>query len=114
VRTRNQSGSVTAELVLTLPAVLLVIAIAISAMSVQITKLQLVASAVQIAKAVARGESAEFIDQLLADSGDDIGFEIVESDDLVCVSLSSQVMFPGIDLAVLDLIETQCARAQGQ
>jgi len=97
-----------------LPAVMLVIAIAVMAMGVQLTKLQLVASAVSVAKAVARGEASELVDQLVADAGDDIGFELIETDDLVCVSLSKELLLPGIDIAVLDLVETQCAKAHGQ
>jgi len=114
VETKNQRGSVTAELVLTLPVVMLVIAIAIAAMSVQLTKLQLIEAALQVARAVSRGESSELVDKLVADSGENISFEILEKDDTVCITLSAEVLIPGLDVAALDLNETQCVRALGQ
>jgi hypothetical protein len=114
VGTNNQRGSVTAELVLTLPVVMLVIAIAIAAMSVQLTKLQLIESALQVARAVSRGESSELVDRLVSDSGENVSFEILEKDDRVCITLSAEVLIPGLDVAALELNETQCVRALGQ
>jgi hypothetical protein len=111
---KKESGTVTAELVLTLPAVLLVIALAVGAMSIQLQRMQLVSAASEIARAIAREEPAALVDQLVSDLGQQVGFELLEQDGLVCVILESGVELIGIDMTGLELIETQCAKAQGQ
>ena len=114
MRASSSRGSVTAELVLTLPAVLLIMTIAIAAMSLQPTKLQLINVAALVANAVARGEPAELIDQLVATAGQHVQFELEELEDSVCVKLSVAEPIAGIDIGVLELAEKQCARVSGQ
>ena len=46
---KKDSGSVTAELVLTLPAVVMIVALALGAMSVQLQRMELVSAASTIA-----------------------------------------------------------------
>jgi hypothetical protein len=111
---RKESGTVTAELVLTLPAVLLVLGLALGAMSIQLQRMQLVTAASDIARAIAREEPMALVDALVLDLGSEVGFEFLEEDGLVCVVLKSGVELIGIDLNGFDLIETQCAKAQGQ
>jgi hypothetical protein len=105
---------VTAELVLTLPVVILIMTIAIGALSVQSAKLQLINVAAMIATAVARGEPAEVIDQLVEVAGEQVSFELEELEDTVCVKLSTAVPIAGIEIGFLELAEKQCARASGQ
>ncbi len=114
VRFRSTRGSVTAELVLTLPVVILIMTIAIAAMSLQSAKLQLINVAAMVASAVARGEPAELIDQLVATAGEQVAFELAELEDMVCVKLSLDVPIIGIEFGFLELAEKQCARASGQ
>ena len=114
VRASSSRGSVTAELVLTLPAVILIMIIAIAAMSLQSTKLQLINVAAMVASAVARGESAGQIDQLLATAGEKVQFELEELEDSICVKLSVAAPIAGIEIGFLELVEKQCARAVGQ
>ena len=114
VRASSSRGSVTAELVLTLPAVILIMIIAIAAMSLQSTKLQLINVAAMVASAVARGESAGQIDQLLATAGEKVQFELEELEDSICVKLSVAAPIAGIEIGFLELVEKQCARAAGQ
>ena len=111
---RPDSGSVTAELVLTLPAVLLIFGLALSAMSVQLQRMELVSAASTIARAIARGEPIAIVDALVSELGEQVGFEIQEELGVVCVILRSEIEIFGIDLSGLELIETQCAKAQGQ
>lgn len=111
---KKEAGTVTAELVLTLPAVLLVIALALGAMSIQLQRMQLVSAASEIARAIAREEPAALVDQLVSELGEQIGFEFFEEEGLVCVVLKSGVELFDFDLMGLDLIETQCAKAQGR
>ena len=104
----------TAELVLTLPVVILIMTIAIGALSVQSAKLQLINVATMVATAVARGEPAEVINQLVEAAGEQVSFELEELEDTVCVKLSAAVPIAGIEIGFLELAEKQCARASGQ
>ena len=113
VRSSSTRGSVTAELVLTLPLVILIMTIAIAAMSLQSAKLQLINVAAMVATAVARGEPAELIDQLVATAGDKVQFELEELEDSICVKLSVAAPIAGIEIDFIELVEKQCARASG-
>jgi hypothetical protein len=111
---KKDSGSVTAELVLTLPAVLLIVGLALGAMSIQLERMELVSAASTIARAIARDEPIEIVDALVSDLGEQVGFEIQEELGVVCVILRSEIGILSIDLTGLELIESQCAKAQGQ
>jgi hypothetical protein len=113
VRSSSTRGSVTAELVLTLPLVILIMTIAIAAMSLQSAKLQLINVAAMVATAVARGEPADIIDQLVATAGDKVQFELEELEDSICVKLSVVAPIAGIEIDFVELVEKQCARASG-
>jgi len=114
VRFSSTRGSVTAELVLTLPVVILIMTIAIGAMSLQSAKLQLINIAAMVASAVARGEPPELIDQLVSSAGEQVAFELEELEDSICVKLSVETPIAGIEFGFLELAEKQCARASGQ
>ena len=111
---KKDTGSVTAELVLALPAVVMIVAMALGAMSVQLQRMELVSAASTIARAIARGEPIAIVDALVTDLGEQVGFEIQEELGVVCVILRSEIGIFSIDLTGLELIETQCAKAQGQ
>ena len=110
----KDSGSVTAELVLALPAVVMIVAMALGAMSVQLQRMELVSAASTIARAIARGEPIAIVDALVSELGEQVGFEIQEELGVVCVVLRNEIGIFSIDLTGLELIETQCAKAQGQ
>lgn len=114
MRFSSTRGSVTAELALTLPVVILIMTIAIGAMSLQSAKLQLINVAAMVASAVARGEPAELIDQLVASAGEQVAFELEELEDSICVKLSVTAPIAGIEIDFLEFAEKQCARASGQ
>jgi hypothetical protein len=111
---KKDTGSVTAELVLALPAVVMIVALALGAMNVQLQRMELVSAASTIARAIARGEPIEIVDALVTDLGEQVSFEIQEELGVVCVILRSEIGILSIDLTGLELIETQCAKAQGQ
>ena len=111
---KKDTGSVTAELVLALPAVVMIVALALGAMSVQLQRMELVSAASTLARAIARGEPIAIVDALVTDLGEQVGFEIHEELGVVCVVLRSEIGIFSIDLTGLELIETQCAKAQGQ
>ena len=111
---KKDTGSVTAELVLAIPAVMIIVALALGAMSVQLQRMELVSAASTIARAIARGEPIEIVDALVTELGEQVGFEIQEELGVVCVILRSEIGILSIDLPGLELIESQCAKAQGQ
>ena len=111
---KKDTGSVTAELVLTIPAVMMIVALALGALSVQLQRMELVSAASTIARAIARGEPIEIVDALVTELGEQVGFEIQEELGVICVVLRSEIGFLSIDLPSLELIESQCAKAQGQ
>jgi len=88
--------------------------IAIGAMSLQSAKLQLINVAAMVASAVARGEPAELIDQLVSSAGEQVAFELEELEDSICVKLSVETPIAGIEIGFFELAEKQCARASGQ
>jgi hypothetical protein len=110
----EDSGSVTAELVLTLPAVLMIIGLALGAMTIQLQRMELVSAASTIARAIARDEPIEIVDAMVSKLGENVNFEIEEELGVVCVILRSEIGILSIDLTGLELIESQCAKAQGQ
>jgi hypothetical protein len=101
-------------MVLTLPTVILIVGLALGAMSIQLQRMELVSAASTIARAIARDEPIEVVDALVASLGEQVGFEIQEELGLVCVILRSEIGILSIDLTGLELIESQCAKAQGQ
>ena len=111
---KKDTGSVTAEFVLAIPAVMMIVALALGAMSVQLQRMELVSAASTIARAIARGEPIEIVDALVTELGEQVGFEIQEELGVVCVILRSEIGILSIDLPGLELIESQCAKAQGQ
>ena len=111
---RKDTGSVTAELVLTIPAVLMLVGLSLGAMNLQLQRMELVSSASTIARAIAREEPVEVVDALVMELGEQVGFEIQESEGVVCVVLRSEVGILSIELTGLELIESQCAKASGR
>lgn len=56
LKLRNERGTVTAELAISMPAVLLVLTFAIQSLALQVDRMSLVQSASEQARAAARGE----------------------------------------------------------
>jgi hypothetical protein len=94
--------------------VLLIITLAVAALSLQFTKFQLIGAAASIASAVARGEGPGVIDNLVTKAGERVEFELQELEDSICVKLSVDAPFAGIDMGFMKLVEKQCSRVSGQ
>jgi hypothetical protein len=92
----------------------MIVGLALGAMSIQLQRMELVSAASTISRAIARDEPIEIVDALVADLGEQVGFEIQEELGVVCVILRSEIGILSIDLKGLELIESQCAKAQGQ
>lgn len=110
---RRDTGSITAEFVLALPAVMLVVFLSIAAMSIQLERMGLVSSASALSRAIARDEADAVVNQMVESLGSEISFELIEAEGRVCVILTRLVSFPMIETPVFDLVETQCSLANG-
>jgi hypothetical protein len=110
---RNESGSVTAELVLALPAVMLLVSVTIAAMGLQVERMKLVGAAAAIARSIARSESLETTETIHMNMSPNSIMELSEPEGLVCVELSLDAGLPGLSQEIMELKEIQCARATG-
>lgn len=119
-RWSSETGSVTAELAMTLPAVTLIISITLGAFALQIERMKLVDAAASSARALARGEpepnALSVATQMLglSSSAETIGFEIENKADFTCVKINQPIRIPSLGTNLFELIETQCARKMGQ
>ena len=87
---RSDQGTVTAELALSLPAVLVILTISLQALSLQVERITMVGQVAALARQAARGET--------------VAGAKVEGD-IVCVTRTKQFMLP--------VTEKQCARRLG-
>lgn len=115
----NSRGSVTAELAIAMPAVSLVIAITLGAFSLQIERMKLVDVAATAARAIARGEAEEEVQNLVIQMAqieklgerNELEFSMLEK--LACVKLSKDIQLLGLGAKIFTLTESQCARKMG-
>jgi hypothetical protein len=112
-QSNSDRGAVTAEFVVVLPAVLMILAISIGSLTAQLERLKLVSIAGMIARAVARDESPEMINSVFARQIEGRELKIFSRELMTCVELSRSVKLAGLANFGLRLAETQCARKLG-
>ena len=117
-KSRIEQGSVTAELALAMPAVSLVIAIALGAFALQIERMKLVGVAAMAARAIARGETQDNVRALVLEmasttDSQQINLEIETRENTVCINLSRNFEIAGLPGKLFDFSELQCARKVG-
>ena len=106
-RHRTERGSITAEFVLVLPVVFMILFIALSTMSMQLERMKLVSAASAIARAVARGEP----DDKIASFRVGRHLDLKASEDLVCAELSAEYRLA--HLFPVSVADSECARRLG-
>ncbi len=82
-RSASDRGSVTAELAVTLPVIVLVLALCLNALAALGVRVQLLDQSALAARLLGRGESEAIVRDALGGAE----FEVVHSDGLVCVRL---------------------------
>ncbi|MEO0027060.1 MAG: hypothetical protein RL716_391 [Actinomycetota bacterium] len=109
----NDVGSITAEFALTLPAIALVLSITLGASSLQLQRLELISLAASASRALARGETVQFVETLKKQFGS--GFEVSSevSEDLICAKASKTASLGSVPGFNFDLAETECSRKSG-
>lgn len=104
--TDSERGTVTAEFVMVLPVVVMVLSITLGALALQLERLKLVSVAAAVSRAAARGEPMEKLTGLIGDSR--LAFR--NTPDLICAEVSAQFALTGWKFPISD---TECARRQG-
>jgi len=107
----REQGSVTAELAVALPAVMLVVGLIVGVGQWQLQQQRLLVGAATVARALARGESQELIDEWVSRSR--ASLEVSYGSNLVCARLSQTSALLGFEkFAALKVSERQCAEKQ--
>ena len=110
---RNQ-GSVTAEFVMVLPALLVVLGVCLAAMAMQLSRLGLVDSASMAARALARGEPKNQVISQYASSDQELSVSTFGQDkEILCVHITRTISIKGLGANLLQLKEQSCARRDG-
>ena len=112
-RAPDDTGAVTAEFAVVLPAVFMILAVSVLSISAQVERLKMVSVAGMISRAVARGEPAANLNQVFAGQLEGREWQISNLGNLVCVELIRQVDLASLPDFGLRLAETQCARKMG-
>jgi len=105
---RDERGSVAAEFAVTVPAVVLIIVLAVSALSVGARQVRLEHAAAQAARLAAREESPDRVQAAASALASGATVQTRREGDLVCADLSAGV---GVPLPLPDLRATSCALA---
>lgn len=106
----GERGSITAELALALPAVLLVVIIGVGGLFAASTQVQLQDGAADAARLVARGESHDRAAAAVTTVVSEGHSSISRHGDLVCVTASANAQIAGV---AIPLTATSCALAGG-
>jgi Flp pilus assembly protein TadG len=108
---KGEVGSVTAELAIALPSVMLLAAIILGVGQWQIQQQRLLVGAATIARALARSESQALIDEWV--SRLPARLKVSYADTLVCATLTQDLNFVAFEkLGNLQVSEQQCAQKQ--
>jgi hypothetical protein len=104
--TESDHGAVTAEFVMVLPVVAMVLVISLGSLALQLERMKLVSVAATISRAVARGEPMEKLSGFLGKNH----LEFKNTTDLICAEVSAEYLLVGWKLPISDL---ECARRLG-
>lgn len=106
-------GSVTAEFAVVVPAVILILIVAIQVLSFQSARMGLIELAAESARAIARGEDSTVIESLVKDAvvNPKPTWVIQHKDFELCVEFTQSRSIAGLGL--INLVEAQCARKSG-
>ncbi len=107
---RHEGGSVTAELAVVVPAVVLVVLLVVAALSASAVRVRLEHGAAQGARLAARGESDERVRAAVVAVAGAAGVTIRDEGELVCVAATASAPLPLLPAPVADA----CALSGGR
>ena len=106
----GERGSVTAEFAIVMPAIMGLVLVMLSAFSIQIQKFQMMQQAATAARAFARGEPVDLIENWFSANTE---IELVESGQFVCANAIRKVKLLGLEAASIEIATQHCARESG-
>lgn len=111
LRPNSDGGSVTAEIAIALPAVVMVIAVTIAGFGLQVERMKFVSMASSSARAIGRGEDAGRVEAEFKElaSGAELSIQYLENH--VCARIERTFQVAGIESFTVS--ERQCARKSG-
>lgn len=109
-RLRSEHGSVTAEFAIALPAMMSVLMILLSTFSIQLQRFDLAEQSAMIARAAARGENSQVLDQLARGQ---TSYQIYRVASLVCAKAERPVQLLNLNAPIFTLVDKHCARSEG-
>ncbi len=104
-----ERGSVSAEFVMVLPVVVMILGICLGSLALQLERMKLVSVAATISRGLARGEPQEKLAELAL--GHRLAIE--NRNDLVCARILTVFSLPGLLGLPFEISDTECARRQG-
>lgn len=110
----SDAGSVTAEFVVVVPAVVLLLALCLSAMQLSGRQLRLQDAAAGAARSAARGDGAASAAGLVERLAPGAALEVTASGDLMCVRLDADGGLAGGLFAAVPLAARSCAPRGGR
>ena len=99
----------TAEFVMVLPVVALILGVTLGSLALQLERMKLVSVAGVFSRAAARGEPQEKLAELLA--GRKLMFK--NTPEYICAEISAEFALPGLVGLPFRISDTECARRQG-
>jgi hypothetical protein len=106
---KSARGSVTAEFVLVLPVVVMILGVTLGSLAIQLERMKLVSVAATVSRAMARGEPEEMIGALAF--GHKIAFK--NTAEFICAEVSAQFTLPVLPGMPFSVSDTECARRLG-
>jgi hypothetical protein len=92
-----------------LPVAVMIIGIALGALSLQLERLKLVTAAATVSRALARGESVSKLAPLI--SGHKL--LVTEQENYLCAELVAKLALPGLPGKIFSISDRECARKLG-
>ena len=108
-QTSFESGAITAEFVMVLPVVVIILGITLGSLSIQLERMKMVSVAAAIARGIGRGEPLEKLSYLAM--GRDLVFK--NTTELICAEVSAKFTLPGLPGFAFPISDTECARKLG-
>jgi Flp pilus assembly protein TadG len=109
-RLLSEAGSVTAEFAISLPVMMSVLLVLLSTFSIQLQRFDLAEQSAMLARAAARGEETQVLDQLAVGP---TSYEIYKLANLVCAKAERPVRLLNLSAPMFMLTDRHCARAEG-
>jgi Flp pilus assembly protein TadG len=105
----SERGAVTAEFVMVLPVVVMILGVTLGSLAIQLERMKLVSVAATVSRAVARGEPETKLEILTF--GRKVTFK--NTAEMICAEVSAELILPALPGMPFSISDTECARRLG-